>query len=206
MIIEETWLSVPEWPEYEVSNLGRVKRVGAKKGARVGMILKPVIKRGYHQITLIGVGKKRYCGVHRLVCLAFNGNPPIEKPLATHRDGSRNNNVPSNLRWGSRKDNAQDCINHGRKPIGSKAGGAKLNEDAVAIIRGISRCTRKIREALAERYGVSPETVRSARFKGWFHVPKQYHNRPRRSPAEISAAVSRQRHADESAEAKKTLT
>ena len=46
--------------------------------------------------------------LHRLVCEAFHGPAPTDKPLALHWDDDPLNNDCSNLRWGSAQDNADD--------------------------------------------------------------------------------------------------
>jgi len=43
--------------------------------------------------------------VHRLVCEAFHGLAPDEKMVVIHKDENALNNRPSNLRWGTQKEN-----------------------------------------------------------------------------------------------------
>lgn len=43
--------------------------------------------------------------IHRLVCEAFHGPAPKDKPIVIHLDEDANNNKPSNLRWGTQKEN-----------------------------------------------------------------------------------------------------
>ena len=46
--------------------------------------------------------------VHRLICLAFHGDPPFEGALVRHLDGNPQNNTPENLAWGTLLENASD--------------------------------------------------------------------------------------------------
>lgn len=46
--------------------------------------------------------------VHRAVCEAFHGPAPEGKPYVLHKDGDAVNNLPSNLEWGTQKEN----LNH----------------------------------------------------------------------------------------------
>jgi len=43
--------------------------------------------------------------VHRLVCEAFHGPSPKDKPVCMHLDENSANNRPSNLAWGTQKEN-----------------------------------------------------------------------------------------------------
>lgn len=51
--------------------------------------------------------------VHRAVAQTFI--PPVDgKPLVLHNDGRCDNNVATNLRWGTYKENSADRVRHGR--------------------------------------------------------------------------------------------
>lgn len=43
--------------------------------------------------------------IHRLICRAFHGDPPEGKNIVLHLDENALNNEPSNLRWGTQKEN-----------------------------------------------------------------------------------------------------
>ena len=43
--------------------------------------------------------------IHRLVCEAFHGLPPDDKPIVIHIDEDATNNRPENLKWGTQKEN-----------------------------------------------------------------------------------------------------
>ena len=57
-------------------------------------------------------GRQRTYRVHTLVLMAFKGSPQTEQ-VGRHLDGDRMNNAPSNLEWGTRKQNTQDMLRHG---------------------------------------------------------------------------------------------
>ena len=67
---------------------------------------------GYRQLGLSVNGKKRAYSASRLVCCAFHGLPPQGMEVC-HFDGVPLNDRPQNLRWGTRKDNADDAVRHG---------------------------------------------------------------------------------------------
>lgn len=52
--------------------------------------------------TYSGIGTLR---VHRIVCLAFHGEPPVPNMDVMHLDEDSHNNTPENLSWGTRKEN-----------------------------------------------------------------------------------------------------
>jgi len=58
-------------------------------------------KYGYKQLTFHG----KLHRVHRIICRAFHGLPPADKPEVDHIDRCRSNNRCDNLRWASRKEN-----------------------------------------------------------------------------------------------------
>lgn len=68
---------------------------------------------GYPTVKLSINGKTIKRKVHRLVCLAFHGNPSSDQLEVRHIDGTRTNNRVNNLTWGTRSENALDRQRHG---------------------------------------------------------------------------------------------
>lgn len=67
---------------------------------------------GYPKIKILRDGKLKKTAVHKMVCLAWYGLP-ITGQEVRHLDGTRDNNNPFNLSWGTRSENAKDRIRHG---------------------------------------------------------------------------------------------
>lgn len=65
-------------------------------------------------------GKFKPVNVHVLICEAFHGERP-PGAVTRHLDGDRKNNLPSNLRWGTWRENHKDTRDHGRLGSGTKA-------------------------------------------------------------------------------------
>lgn len=105
-IIEE-WRKIPKYEEYEVSNLGRVKRLAYDKKNVYGgskqhceeRILKLQRKRfGYLAVNLSKNSVVKSFLVHRLVAMVFIPNPN-NLPHINHKDENPSNNCVNNLEW-----------------------------------------------------------------------------------------------------------
>ena len=103
--MEEIWKPIKGYEGlYEVSNLGRVKRLPYSiigKGIRNfnGGVLKGSIARnGYVRVTLTKNAVNKFYHVHRLVAETFIENPE-KLPLINHIDENRTNNRVDNLEW-----------------------------------------------------------------------------------------------------------
>lgn len=94
---------------YQVSNMGRVKRLNFNNTGRE-KIMKPT-SRGdsYTVVTLCKDGKKENCYVHRLVATAFIDNPE-NKSQIDHINAIRTDNRAGNLRWATPKENNNNVL------------------------------------------------------------------------------------------------
>ncbi len=119
-------------------------------------------------LYLIALIHKKQYKVHRLVAFNFIENPK-NYPLVLHKDGSRQNNQVSNLKWGNNKDNTEDSRKHGTIPFGSKHPNSKLNEfQAKDILDNIQNLSVN---DLAALFNVSRATIRNIqKRKSWKHV------------------------------------
>nr|DAJ02249.1 MAG TPA: homing endonuclease [Caudoviricetes sp.]DAM42420.1 MAG TPA: homing endonuclease [Caudoviricetes sp.] len=139
--MEEIWKDIKEYEGlYQVSNLGRVKRV------TTGRILKGSKDRGgYLVVNLSKNNSGSMKKIHRLVAQAFIPNPE-NKAEINHIDEDKTNNMLSNLDWMTRKENN----NHGTRTdrmaktrsIPIIAINLKTNESTEFY--GASECARKL--------------------------------------------------------------
>ena len=186
--MQEVWRPVPDWWDYEVSNLGRVRSIDRRydcpannrqkrpftKFVKGRMLKVNLDSRGYRTVNMscMEAGQKRE-RIGRMVLMAFVGKPPAGKPCALHGPGGRTDDRLSNLSWGSySENNGRDRFRDGTffTPAlkGEQQGRAKLTADDVAEIR-------KWRNTHAEAaliYGVSQQLISRIRLNGcWLHVP-----------------------------------
>jgi len=99
----ENWRPVPRYPDYEVSDLGRVRHGGR--------MLKAVhtSKGRYASVGLYRNGKPKKKTVHSLVMEAFVGPRPPGMHIC-HGNGNALDNRLSNLRYGTPQENVDDSF------------------------------------------------------------------------------------------------
>ena len=119
---------------YEVSNLGRVKRI---KGGQNRIMLNSKFKSGYLRTCLTFNSIEKTFRIHRLVATAFIPNPE-NKPFINHIDNNISNNNVSNLEWCTSQENRNHCVKQNRQASGSSNGNSKLKENDILNIRNSS--------------------------------------------------------------------
>jgi len=105
--MEEEYRKIAGHDNYSVSNLGNVRN------DTTGKILKGNFNRnmGYYCVELPGQRIK----IHRLVGITFIPNPE-GKPFIDHIDRNKTNNVASNLRWATERENSLNRTNSATEP------------------------------------------------------------------------------------------
>lgn len=118
----EIWKDIKDYEGiYQISNLGRVKRLGWIKKDKLNRrtyytdcIMKGHIgKDGYKRVVLTNNNsKKKSFLVHRLVGTTFLNNR-MNKPEVNHIDGDKLNNNMKNLEWVTAKENTNHAWRKG---------------------------------------------------------------------------------------------
>lgn len=178
----EEWRDIPGWEGvYQASSLGQIRSLdrvlpSGKWGhvRRKGHVMKyKISQKGYRVIGLRLNGKRKWYGVHRLVCMAFHGLPPEGKPYATHwPDRDPLNCRADNLRWESSQQNTWDMREHGTTMYGEKNHYAKVTLDQVKWIKKNYHrgrpCHPGNQEAIARMFDICPAHVQNiANGKAW---------------------------------------
>ncbi len=172
----ERWRLIRDFPAYEVSDHGRVRRITPSRGgpSMVGRPLRPGNTGGGYQMVALYSDLGRFqLKVHRLVLEAFVGPPPPGMPHCAHGDGNPANNRLENLRWDTVQGNLADRAEHGTEITGERNGRAKLSSSDVMAIRARyrPRCPVNGANVLAKEYGVTDVAIiKAARGENWSHL------------------------------------
>lgn len=179
---KETWKPIKGFEKlYQVSNLGRIKRIECiikqnhpvqKERVIKERIIKSAINaRGYERIILSNKEKNNF-SVHRLVATAFIENP-FNKPEINHIDGIKNNNNSLNLEWATPKEN----MNHAHKTElmnlqrGENHWRSLLKKEDIIKIRSINPKKYKEQILLAKYFQINVSTIRDILLnKTWRHL------------------------------------
>ena len=162
----EQWLPIKDFEGiYEVSDLGRVRRLRKHKPPR---ILSP--GRGkYLKVYLSNEPDVRQVSIHRLVLGAFVGAcPPVHE--AAHLNGDSYDNRLVNLDWVTSKENESHKRIHGTLPLGENTNSCKLSVQKVLEIRyrrGLGQTLKSIADCfLVSESNISEICLR----KTWRHI------------------------------------
>ena len=139
--MKEIWKDIKDYEGlYQVSNLGRVKRI------TTGRVLKSGKSNGgYPYVVLSKNNIRSNKTIHRLVAEAFISNHE-NKPEVNHIDEDKTNNMVSNLEWMTAKENN----NHGtRNERSSKTQSIpiiaiNLKSGDVEEVYGTNECARQL--------------------------------------------------------------
>ena len=161
----EVWRTVPDWPTYEVSSLGRVRNASTLRP----LTLQVFERDPYPAVVLKQKPRKpaRF-RVHVLVLLAFVGPKPSQESQARHLDGNRKNNRIDNLAWGTPVENCADRTGHGRL---RGAVLSRLTELDVMHMRAMRRAGHSVSQ-IARSLGINERTAGNAVYGvTWAHLP-----------------------------------
>jgi hypothetical protein len=171
----EEWRPVVRYEGwYEVSSLGRVRRIAGGKGTRgKAYVLKPWRLHGYPVVRLYdSESRPNNCFVHLLVARAFCETAPNWTEV-NHKDGRHDNNAASNLEWVTHSANMSHALKLGliRLPDnrGQRSARSLLTEAAVHQIRALHNI--KSRQQLAEQFGVTMGCIDKVIYRRtWRHL------------------------------------
>lgn len=143
----EIWKVVDDFPNYEISNFGRIR---SKKHG----ILKPQ-KTSSGYMTIILYARQKFAPtlvksarIHRLVLHAFNPIDNEDKMQVDHLDYNRANNKLSNLKWATA---SQNCNRKAPK---------EKYYNSIGCYDEFGNYYNSYKEA-ARHYGISPNTVKN---------------------------------------------
>lgn len=175
--MEEEWKIISEYPDYEVSNLGRVRRLtpGYPQAhtfpGRIRKQRKDIWN--YSTVCLYRGKNKKHVKVHRCVLISFIGPAP-EGYQGNHKDGNKDHNYLENLEWVSRSENAKHAFANGLMHTrrGEKAFGSKLKAGEVFLIKRLLASKKFSQTVIKKIFKVHQMTISDINTgKCWTHIP-----------------------------------
>ena len=154
----EYWKDIAGYPNYSVSNLGRVK------SKKTGKLLKSYRTKGYLRVSLYNDAGRKCKLVHRLVAEAFIPNPQ-NKSDVNHINGCKTDANACNLEWATASENMSHAHSNGLRPMidtqGEKNGFSKLTEFQVMQIKQLLANGKLTQKTIGSQFNVSRETISS---------------------------------------------
>lgn len=175
--MSEKWLPARGFEShYEISSIGRMRRLKPAPRTRPGLMNKPAIdKDGYHKYVLSCDNVRTSCYAHRLTYETFVGPIPPGMQI-NHKNGIKDDNRLENLEVVTPSQNTAHGFRIlGRKPVlnphqGSTNGRAKLTEKQAREVFDL-RALGWSQQKIADRFGIDQTSVsRILLGKGWTHL------------------------------------
>lgn len=168
------WKHINDYPDYAISDTGKVMRVTHSPYSRSKRILlKPMqAPNGYLHVKLFKSNTPKRITIHRLVAQAFIGSCPSGRET-NHIDGNKTNNHIQNLEYLTKSENCRHAFSIGLKSLkGSKNNHAKLTEMGILqILSYIKQGCRKV--DIAVFFDVTQRNIRKiASGTRWNHVTR----------------------------------
>ena len=153
--MKEVWRNIPGFPSHQASSLGRVRRSLPGKGYPAGYVVKQKQRESGYMIVSLSA-KKHF--VHKLVCMAFHGEPESGLEVS-HENGNKADNRAINLAWRSPKANNAMKRVHGTLPLGEMCNASRLPGNQIITIRSAYRLGMGTQESIGAFFGVSRATI-----------------------------------------------
>jgi hypothetical protein len=144
-----TMKPIVEVPGWFATSCGRI--YSEKKGA---FLNGRKLESGYIQVGTNKGEKVKLFRAHRLICRAFNGDPPTESHTVDHINNDRCDNRPENLRWSTIQENISHSVRQNRRL-------KKLSPELISQIRTEYEPWNRSKSAsvIAKKFNIHRSTV-----------------------------------------------
>lgn len=132
----EEWVEIRGYPDYLISNYGRVYSCKTDK-------LISVSSGKYKSVRLCKNGKEYRFSIHRLVAMHFIPGED-DGLVVNHIDGNKQNNYETNLEWCTQRDNNIHAITHGLNFPGAYQKRKIRVSETGCIYNGAVNCAKAI--------------------------------------------------------------
>jgi hypothetical protein len=164
----EQWKEVVDYPSYEISTQGNVRRWDNKKGeVKISTAPAPV----YMMFSTWSGGEIKKLYVHREMMRAFR---PTDDPKLTHVCFKDNNNYNLNLEnlyWSTQTKRMSRRYKEGGYPKGQEHYCSKLRDEDVIKIREMWESEQYTGQFIADQFGIHVSTVGNiVKNRDWTHI------------------------------------
>ena len=151
----ETWRTIKEFPCYEISNLGRLRKIWLMRTWK-----DTTFGNGYKIVGLSMRAKRKVATLHSLVATAFIGPRP-DGYVIHHKNNDPKDNRADNLEYCTRATNNFYARRDGlwKSHSGEANGRSKLSELNVRSIRRLYINGLWSHQQLAKKFGVTKATI-----------------------------------------------
>lgn len=161
----EVWRDVDGYTKrgYQVSNLGRIRRSQENHIRLLAPTIRNVAKgksQRYLRSEIINdddVAKTVF--IHKLVALAFHGEPQLPDLQVAHLNGNSVDNRAENLTWATAQENSDHQILHGTRLYGDDNPGVKLCKHAINLIHHLVHVEKWSFQRVSDVSGTSTNSV-----------------------------------------------
>ena len=162
----EKWKTIKNYPDYMISNKGRVKsnaRIvihsdGKKQSQETRFLKLRYNKKGYTTACLSKNKKGIHKTVHRLIGLTFIPNP-LNKPQINHKNGIKDDNRVDNLEWVTNKENCEHAVRNNLTKRGGDNHKSIFTNDEALKVKRLLKYSELSQYKIADLFGVKRHII-----------------------------------------------